>query len=414
MAIQTLLPYDLNARNAASRASQDLATGLEGLLQNKMSKMQQRQQATNQAKAFEAAGIPSEQASLLAMADPQTQQLILKNYLQAAEGSGLNQALAQLSGEQAPQQPMQQMTGSMQGQPQDMIMRNLMQGFGQQQRPQQSQQGVSAIPGSQVQPQSQGNSLADILQRPRLNPQHRLKVEELKQKQVQHEEKLKQAHSDRLEKREDTLRKDVGKISKHAERAKQDIHTLHQIKVANDSGSLIQGPKRKLLEQFGLEDYFTNTSTQYAAKNIQRMITGATEAFGTGRLTNFLAEAYEKALPRLINTKDGMDLLIENLILEKSADVALNDEIRKIKAEYRSKDKLLPTDIEDIAREQIEPKIEALQRESIANIERVISGESKSSFESLPKASDYNGKIITDTKTGTRYKSNGLKWVKDK
>jgi hypothetical protein len=70
MAIQTLLPYDLNERNAASNAAQSLATGLEGLLKNRVDKMQQRQQQMQQSKLFSAAGIPQEQAELLASVDP--------------------------------------------------------------------------------------------------------------------------------------------------------------------------------------------------------------------------------------------------------------------------------------------------------------------------------------------------------
>src|SRR6266404_6359709 len=142
-------------------------------------------------------------------------------------------------------------------------------------------------------------------------------------KEEQHRQKQEDKRSERVEKRENTLRRELEGISKKAERAEQDIHSLQQIKAANDTGTLIQGPKRKLLEKFDLQDYFTNTTTQYVAKNIERMVTGAGQAFGTGRLTNFLAEAYAKGLPRLVNTKEGMDLIIKNVTLEKKADIAL-------------------------------------------------------------------------------------------
>src|ERR1044072_834653 len=130
MAIQTLLPYDLNERNAASNAAQSLATGLEGLLKGKVERMQQRQMQANQAKAYAAAGIPQQEAELLAASDPQTQQLILKNYLAGAESAGLEQALGGLGGQQQMQPQMQpqlqQALGGLQGQPQDMIIQNLM------------------------------------------------------------------------------------------------------------------------------------------------------------------------------------------------------------------------------------------------------------------------------------------------
>jgi len=233
-------------------------------------------------------------------------------------------------------------------------------------------------------------------------------------KEEQHRQKQEDKRSERVEKRENTLRRELEGISKKAERAEQDIHSLQQIKAANDTGTLIQGPKRKLLEKFDLQDYFTNTTTQYVAKNIERMVTGAGQAFGTGRLTNFLAEAYAKGLPRLVNTKEGMDLIIKNVTLEKKADIALNNEVRAIKKEYREKDAPLPFDIEDQARERIQPKIDQYARESLNNIEQALSGKASNSFEALPKAAAYSGKTITDTKTGIKYKSNGSNWIKGK
>jgi hypothetical protein len=233
-------------------------------------------------------------------------------------------------------------------------------------------------------------------------------------KEEQHRQKQEDKRGERVEKRENTLRRELEGISKKAERAEQDIHSLQQIKAANDTGTLIQGPKRKLLEKFDLQDYFTNTTTQYVAKNIERMVTGAGQAFGTGRLTNFLAEAYAKGLPRLVNTKEGMDLIVKNVTLEKKADVALNNEVRAIKREYREKDAPLPFDIEDQARERIQPKLDQYARESLKNIEEALGGNASTSFESLPKASDYTGKTITDTKTGIKYKSNGSNWVRGK
>lgn len=264
-----------------------------------------------------------------------------------------------------------------------------------------------------------------------LNPTDRFRAEALLNsaedralKEEQHRQKIEDKREERKEKREDTLRKDLESISKRAERAQQDNHSLQQIKAANDSGTLIQGPKRKLLENIGekygldLQDYFTNTSTQYAAKTIQRMQTGAGTAFGTGRLTNFIADAYAQGLPRLANTQEGMDLIIKNVMLENKGHIALNDEIRKIKAEYRKADKIIPTDIEDMARERIEPKLDKYAEESLNNINAAVARQEARSagklkdFNKPPKATDFpEGAIMTDNKTGKRFIMKNGAWV---
>lgn len=253
-----------------------------------------------------------------------------------------------------------------------------------------------------------------------LNPNDRFKAEALLNsaedralKEEQHRQKQEDKLSERIEKRENTLRVELDSISKRAERARQDIHLLQQIKAANDTGTLVQGPKRKLLENLGekygldLQDYFTNTTTQYAAKTIERMQTGAGTAFGTGRLTNFIAEAYGKSLPRLANTQDGMDLIIKNLILEDKGYIALNDEIRKIKAEYREAGAPLPFDIQDQARERVQPTLDRYAEESLRNINEAVAkqeGLESGRIQRFDRPPDKlpDGAIIVDRKTGDK------------
>lgn len=229
---------------------------------------------------------------------------------------------------------------------------------------------------------------------------------------------------ERIEKRETTLRKELESISKRAERAHQDIHLLKQIKAANDTGTLIQGPKRRLLEDlskkygYNFQDYFTNPTTENAAKLIERMQTGAGTAFGTGRLTNFIAEAYGKSLPRLANSQEGMDVIIKNLILEDKGHIAFNDEIRKIKAEYRSANEILPADIEDMARERVQPKLDTYAEEALKNIDIAVSRQEALSsgkikkFSETPNANKFpDGAIGTNKKTGQKLIVKDGKWV---
>lgn len=269
---------------------------------------------------------------------------------------------------------------------------------------------------------AQINQQRQLLASSNLNPNDRFKLEALLNsdedralKEEQHRQKQEDKREERIEKREDKLRGELNSISKKAERAQQDIHLLKQIKAANDSGTLIQGPKRKLLENLGkkygfdFQDYFTNTSTQYTAKAIERMQTGAGTAFGTGRLTNFIAEAYGKSLPRLANTQEGMDLIVKNLILEDQGHIALNNEIRKIRAEYREANRILPSDIEDQARERVQPTLDKYAEEALGNIEAAVAkqeGLASGKVKRFDKPQSANrlpeGAIMTDNKTGKK------------
>lgn len=264
-----------------------------------------------------------------------------------------------------------------------------------------------------------------------LSPNDRFKAEALLNsaedralKEEQHREKIASAKGERIEKRENTLRKELEDISKRAERAQTDIHLLNQIKKANDTGTLVQGPKRKILEdlskKYGLDftTYFTNPTTENTAKLIERMQTGAGTAFGTGRLTNFIADAYSKSLPRLANTQEGMDVIIKNLILEDQSHIALNDEIRKIKGEYRKSENPLPFDIQDMARERVQPTLDQYAQEALSNIDTAVSRQEGFAsgkirkFDSMPNAGQFtNGSIGTNKKTGKKFVVENGKWV---
>src|ERR1700733_5045139 len=80
-----------------------LGSGFNQLAQNKLNQLLNRQQATQSAKGLAALGIPFDQAHQIAQLPQELQSIVLKNYLQGAESSGLDQALAGVLGTGADQ-----------------------------------------------------------------------------------------------------------------------------------------------------------------------------------------------------------------------------------------------------------------------------------------------------------------------
>lgn len=367
MAIQTLLPYDINERNAASRAAQDLATGLEGVLQNKLQKMQQRQMQMNQAKAFQAAGIPQQEADLLASADPKTQELILKNYLSGAEAAGLEQALGGLGGQQMAQQPvMQQAMGALQAQPQDAIMQTLMRGLGGQQQAQQQmmQQSPQQQQGSIEQ---QGTSLAQALQRPRLNPQHRLKIEEMKQRKELAERKLSQADQARVDKETLPTYHDINKSAKAAKDSNIRLGRMEElINRGNLSDTAYYNGIKALskVPVFGgfaesILETFQSPDTQEFEKLSTDFIKDAKQFFGN-RITEQEVTMFLKTVPNLSQTNAGKRRVIRNMrIFNEASEVRKNAMDRVIKANGGKR----PANLESLIEEEASRNLDALAAE---------------------------------------------------
>lgn len=370
MAIQTVLPYDINQRNDARRAASSISQTLEGLVSNHLQKMQSQKQQANQARAYIAAGIPQEQAGFLSSADPQTQQLILKNYLQAAQGSGLDQALAELGGQQSPnmqpQSIMQNTMGALQSQPQDMVMRNLMQGLGQQQLQQEFPQQMN----QQVQQQKpeltqlNENNLANVLQRPRLSPQHKLKIEEMKQRKEFHKEKLNAAQQKDVDK--ETL-PTYHEVNKSAKAAKDSNIRLGRMEELINRGKLTDTAFYNGIKALGklpgiggfiesIAESFLSPDTQEFEKLSTDFIKDAKQFFGN-RITQQEVMLFLKTVPNLSQTNPGKKRVVRNMRIFNEA-----SELRK-----KSMDKLIkanggkrPNNLEALIEQEVSPQLDAL------------------------------------------------------
>lgn len=421
----------IDESSLGGRLGAAVGTGLSGLMENlvqsKARQVQQNQRALGYEKGF---GLNPEAAKTLASQPEEFQQQAFKALIEAQQNEALQRKLHPESFQSAPMQALgagaQPQAPSLESamsalggnqDPQDAIMQNLAKILPQLQ--QQAAQGQPAIlpqelpspASSQISPEMapKGRSIEDVFRNKPLNPQLSIKAEELQ------ERKRGNAFKEQI-----LAYKQVGKqldeLHNKAERGRKDKAELERAKKYNASGQLRQGKARQLLEAVGLQDFFTNEPTQVVDKILARLESGASEAYGTGRLTNFLADNYKRQLPRLINTKEGFEAIANNIIDEIDATEAVDKEARKIEREYNRAGVPIPFDVLSQARENARPQLDALEQRSSQRVDEAIAkidkrGSAKG-FSSLPTASDYSGRTITDTKTGNKYKSNGSKWVK--
>jgi hypothetical protein len=85
------------------------------------------------------------------------------------------------------------------------------------------------------------------------------------------------------------------------------------------SGKLRAGTKQQLLSKVGLSEFNQPYQNELANKLIARLAQNVGSAFGTGRLTNFLEATFQKSLPSLWNTPEGIITISR---LNKAADEA--------------------------------------------------------------------------------------------
>lgn len=86
-----------------------------------------------------------------------------------------------------------------------------------------------------------------------------------------------------------------------------------------ESGKLRAGTKQQLLSKIGLGEFNQPYENELANKLIARLAQNVGSAFGTGRLTNFLEATFQKSLPSLWNTAQGIITISR---LNKAADEA--------------------------------------------------------------------------------------------
>ena len=217
------------------------------------------------------------------------------------------------------------------------------------------------------------------------------------------------------------LKPHVERVSK----AKANIRDYDQLIDLAETGDIRSGNIHQLLKKLNLQDFGRNTTTALAGKLIARLAQNVAGVFGqNSRITNFLEQTFQRSLPDLVNTKEG---IIAISILNKAVDEGelIRHDIRKqIIKENGGK---LPGDIDDQVEERSGDQIRKIEDEAFEKargatdpITNKKSGKSSTissnksklqEFESLPSPIQYSGKRFRDTNTGKIFESNGIEFL---
>ena len=202
-------------------------------------------------------------------------------------------------------------------------------------------------------------------------------------------------------------RKFIDPIHESAQKAKNDQKDYKALIKLADSGKLRAGTSHALLSKLGLQDFYRNIETEAADKITNRLKQNVAGVFGTNsRVTNFLEQIFQKSLPSLWNTPQGIKLISKiNLLAGEGAllkDKAVQDIMRQTGGQ-------IPYDIAYQIDEKIAPRLQQIEDETINLIQT--GGRSTQTFDNLPDPSQFKGKKIRDTETGKMLKSSGSQWL---
>jgi hypothetical protein len=168
-----------------------------------------------------------------------------------------------------------------------------------------------------------------------------------------------------------------------AEKNIKDYKAIIQLAETKGDEGLRAGPMYQFLSAVGLEGFNQNFSTALATKLMARLGQNATSAFGTGRLTNFLEQTFQRSLPTLWNTPEAIIAISKMNMLADQAEVIKNNVRAQIIKENKG---VIPPDIYDQIRERARPELDKLEEESINVLNRATDQTSENavpSFEEL-------------------------------
>lgn len=308
-----------------------LSESLNSLAQSKLEDLLQGQRSARAVPGLEALGIPADQARDIARLPDSIQALVVKNYLQGAENAGLDRSLALLSGEEVqsqnelPRELLQQAQPEQQklspfATPQD-IFSSLVNPKSRTNLRSNAKQESKIPATSQPQAAPNTNNLKDILTRPRLSPEHRLKIAGLQQQRQQHLEKLSAKQQEEVNKE---TKPSYDTIIKEAKAAKDNKKRLDQMERLIVRGGLNSPGFSTFVDAiksiFKVDVSALETAdTQEFRKLSNDFVKNAKDYFGS-RLTDADLKVFLATIPNVSQSGEAKQRVVQNLRL--FADIA--------------------------------------------------------------------------------------------
>lgn len=253
------------------------------------------------------------------------------------------------------------------------------------------------------------------------------KLIDLKEKQLvqlREDEKLKQA-TEKTDVAKQKLKKELqelptqvstrlNKFEDMATRADQSINAIENIDTLLEQGAqlpeLVQDINLKLGKDNPLAQFATNLASNPLSKVLEtarvQQFSGMKDLFGgnikLAEFNEFIKKLQDVRDPVLTNKIKGV-LLKQFANMEKFPYEGLQKAVEE--------DRKAPSDvIMKRGKKYADEMAKDYAASAKKQMESLIKSETRKSFDSLPKATSFEGKIATDTKTGKRYKSMNGQW----
>lgn len=357
-----IIPQSSFSTGLASALGQGLGEGLQQLAQHKLMQLHQQREQSRVGHGLQSLGFSPEQSQQLAGLPPALLGPVIKNYLAAAENSGLEEALGALSG-----QPVQNAQS---------IDQNPIQNYqlGQQVEPEGistplAQEAAAKVRQPSVAAPQKGNSLKDILQRPRLNAQQKIKLAEMQQRRELSEKKLEAAERKETYAQQAKVDKETkpfyDEISKAAKAAKDSNKRLDRMEELVNRGKLGPALYNSMLKLANIGGHGIDLSALQTAdaqefnKLSRDFLKDAKAIFGS-RLTDTDVKTFLETVPNLSQSDAGRRRVIHNLRSFNEAALIRQKAMQKIIKEHNGK---RPANIDALVDEAVEPQLDALAKE---------------------------------------------------
>lgn len=346
-----------------------LGQGLQMLAENRLNQIRQREAAMRQSQGIQALlGLSPEVAQQAVYAPEKVLQEYAKQQLKAPQQAAYLEALNTLLGGQQ-QAATEQQPISEQAQAQEAISEKL------------TQPTALKIPKGIS--EQQATKLAEL---------------GLKQKHEQRQIEMEESKEARA------FSKPYREAAKSAANDIRDYNAL--IKIAP---TLRAGSKQQMLDKLGLGDFYRPYTNELATKLMGRLAQNVKGVFGSdSRVTNYLEQVFQRSIPSLWNTPEGIIAISEINKLAAEGRIEEN----KIRQQYLKETKgKIPYNAEDIIDERMAPILENLEKKTMDIMQHVVTKQPYVGLKqkSLPDPSTtpigaegiWNGKKVRNT---------GLKW----